>query len=144
VGCDFLNSSLADKGTNLAVVYFDGVCNLCNKAVNFLLRIDRREKLFFASLQSSLAEQKLGKMARELNSIVFQDNDGRTYTESTAVIKILTRVGGVWRFAAIFWVVPRFIRDFFYRFIAQRRYRLFGKSETCRVPSAKEKSRFLT
>ena len=132
------------------VVYFDGVCNLCNRFVDFLVRIDRARVLRYAPIQGETAKARgIYDAAREPvpGSIVVQrdvaEQDGERWTESDAVIRIFTHVGGIWSAAAILRVVPRTLRDAVYRTVARNRYRIFGRRDTCRVPSDEEKALFL-
>jgi len=128
-----------------AVVFFDGVCGLCNSTVDFLLRIDTKKRLRFSPLQGDLAS-RLGinpPAGESPRNIVFWDGED-LFHESKAVIQILRRVGGFWQLAgggmALF---PRALRDAIYRGIARHRYEWFGKRETCRLPTAGEADRFI-
>jgi len=145
---------MQDSRTRL-VVYFDGVCNLCNRFVDFLVRIDRARVLRYAPIQGETARARgIYDAAREPvpGSIVVQrdvvqrdvaEQDGERWTESDAVIRIFTHVGGIWSAAAILRVVPRTLRNAVYRTVARNRYRIFGRRDTCRVPSDEEKALFL-
>ena len=126
------------------VIFFDGVCGLCNRAVDFFLRRDRQGRFRFAPLQGETAAARLDTADVEsLGSIVLRDEAG-THRHSTAVVRILRRLGGVWGAAGwLLWLVPRPIRDLGYRLVGRNRYRLFGKKETCRMPTPEERSRFL-
>jgi predicted DCC family thiol-disulfide oxidoreductase YuxK len=129
-------------------VFFDGVCNLCNGFVDFLVHKDRRRVLRFASLQGKTSHELLGPGAGEkLASVVFYQSrstsNGSTWTESAAVIRILSSLGGAWRLLVLLRVIPSFLRDPIYRFIARNRYHWFGKRETCRLPSPEEHALFL-
>lgn len=126
------------------IVLFDGVCNLCNGSVNFI--IDRDKQQFrFASLQSEVGESLLarhGLPASYLGSLVLVEEDC-VYTKSTAALKIARRLDGLWPLFYVFIVFPAGVRDFFYDVIARNRYRLFGKSDACRLPTAAERARFV-
>lgn len=125
------------------IVFFDGVCNLCNQFVDWLLSRDRHGLLRFGSLQGKAARDLLGGEADALASIVVV-RDGQIYRESDAVLIIGQTLGGVYAVLAhLFKWTPRWLRDSIYRFIGQRRYRLFGKRETCRIPTPEERARFL-
>lgn len=124
---------------------FDGVCNLCNRAVAFIIARDRRTQFGFASLQSDAGRRLL----RELNggdalpdTFVLVE-DGRMFTQSTAALRIAQRLGFPWSLAALLTVLPRAIRDRAYRLVARNRYRWFGKRETCMMPTADLRRRFL-
>jgi len=131
---------------NEAIVFFDGVCNLCNNSVNFLMKIDKNQKLKFTSLQSDFAKQTLQPFQLQLETIdsfLFWHN-GKIFTEADAVMEVLKTLGGFWKIgAAIFQLTPKFLRNSVYRFVAKYRYKFFGKRNSCRVPSENEKERFL-
>jgi len=126
------------------VIFFDGVCGLCNRFVDFVLRRRRGREFRFSPLQGETARQWLaGNEWATLNSIVLLDEMGE-HRQSTAVVRILRRLGGVWNVAGmLLWLIPRPLRDLGYRAVAASRYRLFGRKETCRLPSEKEKDCFL-
>jgi len=128
-----------------SVVLFDGVCNLCNGSVNFFLSIDRGKHLKFASLQSNFGQStlvELGKDPTHFDSILFL-HQGKVYERSGAVLRIMGRIGGIWSLAVCFLVAPAFLRDACYNLIARNRYRFFGKSDTCRIPTPEEAERFM-
>jgi predicted DCC family thiol-disulfide oxidoreductase YuxK len=132
---------------NKPVVLFDGVCNFCNKSVIYVSKIDKRRKIFFASLQSECGKEILNKMnvkikEDEYESVIFI-RDEKLYKKSRAVLEILRESGGIWKFFYVFRIIPSFISDFFYDLIAKNRYRLFGKKESCMIPSAEIKRQFL-
>lgn len=125
------------------IVYFDGVCGLCNGTVNFLMQRDRRGVLRFAPLQGQTARSNLSEQHRDLNSIVFQHGE-RSWRHSAAIVRILWTLGGVWAvLGGCLWVIPKPIRDLGYLMIAKLRYRFFGKQETCRMPRPEERGRVL-
>ena len=116
------------------IVFFDGVCNLCNGSVNFLIKQDKKGVLKFASLQSDYAKKMIPKdvLNREnLDTIIFY-NDGKFYDRSSAVLKICKALGGKYYVFLVGYLIPRFIRDGLYRFIANNRYKWFGKKEQCK------------
>jgi len=122
------------------VVFFDGICNLCNGWVDFLLpRLKVDSSLTFASLQGKAASELLKNPG--LTSIVLWE-DGAVFTESDAILRILGDLRRPWSWLRIFRVIPRRLRNALYRGIARRRYRWFGKRETCRVPPPEERARF--
>lgn len=126
------------------VILFDGVCNLCNGFVNFLMERDTENQFRFASLQSDFGEKMLrenGFQTDDLQSVIVLENN-ETSTKSTAVFKIISRLPG-WRWLLIFRGIPSFITDAIYGFIARNRYRIFGKRQTCRLPSPNERAKFL-
>lgn len=126
------------------VVFFDGVCGLCNSFVDFLMKHDKKEIFYFAPLQGEFAKElKVLAPYRDNMSSVVLWREGHVFTESTAALEILIALGGLWTVLRVFYLIPRFMRDPFYRLVARYRYRIFGKSQTCRLPSPEEKARFL-
>ena len=126
------------------ILFFDGVCGLCSRFVDFAMRHDRNQAIRFAPLQGETASQVLpGDLAARLDTVVFR-KDGRNFTRSAAVVRLLNEFGGGWKLAAgLFWLLPSPLRDLAYRLVAKSRYRLFGRHETCRLPTPEERSRFL-
>lgn len=125
------------------IVFFDGVCGLCNKTVDFLIQKDTNKVLRYAPLQGYTARRLLSKMyIEDLDSVVYY-RDGKYLVRSSAVLRLLLDVGGWWKLLSIFLILPAFVRDFVYYAIATRRYKWFGKSDTCRLPSKKERELFL-
>ena len=133
------------------ILFYDGVCGLCNTLVQFLLKHDKRGRLRFASLQSDFAEKVLhrhGFDPKDLNTLHVVENyeqpDERLLQRSDAILRAGRELGGYWSvLAAMAKIVPRFLRDIAYRFVAQNRYRVFGKYETCMLPDPNQRSRFL-
>jgi predicted DCC family thiol-disulfide oxidoreductase YuxK len=128
-----------------SIVLFDGVCNLCNDAVLFIIRRDKKEVFKFASLQSNYAVDTLKNYnhdASSLDSIVLLEGQIQ-YIRSTAVLKILKRLTWYGKLLYIFMIVPTPIRDAIYDFIAKRRYKWFEKKEACLLPTSDLKNRFL-
>jgi predicted DCC family thiol-disulfide oxidoreductase YuxK len=126
-------------------VLFDGVCNLCNSSVQFLIRKDRQARLRFASLQSEFGQavlQKFNLPQNNFNSFVLLEGE-KIYLRSSAALRITRYLGGFWRVFQIFWIVPPFVRDAIYDFIAKNRYKWFGKKPECMLPSPELKERFL-
>lgn len=126
------------------LLFFDGVCGLCSRSVDFVLARDRRELFQFAPLQGETARQLLPPAdVNDLNSMVLLV-EGRSFRKSSAAVRVLWRLGFGWRLLSVFaWLVPLPLRDLVYDLIARNRYRLFGKHETCRMPTPAERSRFL-
>lgn len=128
-----------------SLVLFDGDCLLCNHSVRFIFERDADERFFFAPLQSALGGQLLeehGLEPDQLSTMVLIENDA-AHTQSDAALRIARRLTIPWRWLAVFYFVPRFIRDRVYRFVADNRYRLFGKSTACEIPSAELRERIL-
>lgn len=136
------NFKLSD---NKDIVLFDGVCNLCNNAVNFIIDRDPQGRFIFASQQSSEGQSLLEKFALStltMDSLVLI-RGYKVYTKSGAALEIARFLSGFWPGFYIFKLVPYPIRDFIYNLVARNRYRLFGKREQCRYPTAELKTRFL-
>ena len=123
------------------IIFFDGICNLCNSSVNFIITRDREARFKFAPLQSEIAKNYLDQ-TEEFESIVLLTNGG-VYKKSTAALKIARELKGGWKLLYIFIILPKFLRDFFYDIIAKNRYKWFGKKDACMVPTPELKSRFL-
>ena len=125
------------------IIFFDGVCNLCNGFVNLLIRYDKKNILYYAPLQgSTFRTLDVKPDTGDLSTIIYKRED-RIYFRSAAALRILNDLGGVWKIAMLFIIVPPFLRDAVYKFIANNRYRFFGKKETCRLPTPEERARFL-
>jgi predicted DCC family thiol-disulfide oxidoreductase YuxK len=128
-----------------AVILFDGVCNFCNGAVNFIIDRDKAGYFKFAPLQSEIGEKLLaenGVDKIETDSVVLLE-DGKVYTYSTAALRIARKLDGFWKYSFGFVVVPRFVRNFFYRLFAKYRYKMFGKQDACMLPTPEIRQRFL-
>ncbi|WP_437192464.1 thiol-disulfide oxidoreductase DCC family protein [Planctomicrobium sp. SH527] len=130
--------------TPQTIVYYDGVCGLCNGVVNTLLDLDQREKLKFAPLQGETARENLPKAWTENADSIVVTAHGVNYRKSAGVVQILCDLGGLCGVAGwALWAIPSPIRDLGYHAVAQTRYRLFGKLEACRMPRPGEQDRFL-
>ncbi|MEC7864086.1 MAG: DCC1-like thiol-disulfide oxidoreductase family protein [Bacteroidota bacterium] len=132
---------------NRKIVFFDGVCNFCNVAVDFVWKRNKRRNLYYASLQSDIAKKKLLK--RGVNDIklstIYYDDGRRVYQKSQAIFMILTNLDGALYplLAKIALIIPRISSDFIYDFISKNRYSIMGKREVCRIPNIEEKEYFL-
>ncbi len=127
------------------IILFDGVCNLCNSSVNFIIDHDPGKIFKFTSLQSETGQKILTEFQdkpMELNSVVLYQND-QIYLKSTAALKIAGKMSGLWFLMGIFWIVPPIIRNLVYDFIARNRYQWFGKMDACRMPTPELKDRFI-
>ncbi len=127
------------------IILFDGVCNLCNGSVNFIIDRDPRQIFRFASLQSPIGQElvtQFGFSPTELSSLILIDGQS-AYRRSSAAIRIAARLTFPWNCFWVGLIVPRPIRDFVYDMIAKNRYRWFGKTETCRLPAPDRLHRFL-
>jgi len=126
------------------IILFDGVCNLCNGFVQFIIERDRKAVFKFAALQSDfgqafLKSHNLNPLA--LKSVILID-DEKVFTQSTAALKIIKQLDGFWKLGYIFVVIPPFIRNGFYKIVAKYRYNWFGKKDRCMIPTPELKSRF--
>ena len=127
------------------VILFDGVCNFCNGIVNFVIKRDKSTALKFSTLQSRTGQNLLqANNFRDpgLSTFVFIEK-GELYTRSTAALKVCKYLEGLWPLMYGFIIVPEFIRDGIYNWIAKNRYHWFGKKEVCMVPTPELQSRFL-
>ncbi|MBX3283397.1 MAG: thiol-disulfide oxidoreductase DCC family protein [Acidobacteria bacterium] len=129
---------------NQPIVLFDGVCNFCDAAVNFVIARDDAGVFRFAPLQSDAGRDLVVKYAipKNVDSVILIDND-RAFLHSDAALQIAKRLGGGWRLLGIFTLVPRFIRDRAYKLFAKYRYKFFGKKDACMMPTPEIRSRFL-
>lgn len=127
------------------IVLFDGVCNLCNGFVNFLIGRDKHAKLTFASLQSEAAVKRLIELDFDMegvDSVIFLKNHVIA-TKSDAVIEIFRTLGGIWKMAVVLYVIPVNLRNRIYAWVAKNRYLWFGKREVCMIPNEDVMNRFL-
>lgn len=132
------------KEPDSPIVFFDGVCNLCSGAVKFIIKRDRKEQFKFASLQSSIAQKwfiRLG-IQKSFESIVYCYN-GVFYTRSDAALAIARKMDFPWPLLYGLKIIPKGIRNFIYDYIARNRYRWFGKSDQCMIPTAEISKRFI-
>ncbi|WP_425392294.1 thiol-disulfide oxidoreductase DCC family protein [Ekhidna sp.] len=134
-----------DHSIEKPIILFDGVCNLCNSSVQFVIKRDEKEQFLFASLQSEYAKENLPATLSEednLQSIVLKHR-GSIKTKSTAALHIARKLNGLWPALYGLIIIPKFIRDWVYDIIAKNRYKWFGKKDQCMIPSPEMKSRFL-
>lgn len=127
------------------VVLFDGVCNLCNQSVLFIIRRDPKQKFRFAALQSAFGQEVLGRHHLDpsaLYSIILVDGDS-VVDRSTAALRIARELSGLWPLLYVFIVVPPFLRNWIYDWISRNRYRWFGKKDECMIPTPDLKARFV-
>lgn len=160
-------------GPSHPILFFDGVCGLCNRFVDLMLRADRRGRYRYAPLQGETAQRLLGPQDqapldgpqaggpetgdpetgdRPLGSPQARAGDPQSfvfleidkrYEQSNAVLLALSGLGGTWRLISLLYVFPRPLRDFVYRIVARNRYRWFGRRDECRLPTPEERDRFL-
>lgn len=126
------------------VIFFDGVCNLCNSSINFIIQRDKKRRFKFSPLQGQYAAKVLplkyvGKDS--LPSLILFDQEAKI--KSTAALNIAKHLSGLWPVLYIFILIPAFIRHFFYDFVAKNRYNWFGRKEQCMIPTPELKDRFI-
>ena len=127
------------------IVLFDGVCNLCNSAVQFIIRHDKKNTFMFTSLQSDTGKKLLAQYdlpLNELNSFILIENN-KAYTRSSGALRVIKKLKGLWPLLYGFIIVPKFIREGVYNWVGRNRYKWFGKQEACMIPTPELKARFL-
>jgi predicted DCC family thiol-disulfide oxidoreductase YuxK len=140
---------MVETTADAPVLLYDGVCGFCNKTVQMILDHDRKGTMRFAALQSDYGRGVVERHAElsSIDSVVYVENsrDGgeRVYVRSDAALRVLKYLGGAWRLLLAGYVLPKPVRDFFYDLFARNRYRLFGKYDSCMLPPAEVRSRFL-
>lgn len=127
------------------LILFDGDCSLCNASMRFIVKNEKGNDLYFASLQSSIGREAMDyyQLKNDLASIVFVEN-GAAYTKSTAILRISRKLKGLWPLLYIFIILPATPRDYCYRIIAENRYRWFGKHISCQLPPPALRKRILS
>ncbi|SHI48237.1 Predicted thiol-disulfide oxidoreductase YuxK, DCC family [Mesonia phycicola] len=131
---------------NKKIILFDGVCNLCNNAVNKIIDHDKNDVFRFASLQSSLGIQlaeERGIDTTEVDSMILIDPGNAYYLKSTAALQIAKHLSGIYKLASYFLFIPEGFRNMIYDFIAKNRYKWFGKEDNCRIPTPELKEKFI-
>ena len=134
-----------NKQLTHSIILFDGVCNLCNGAVNFVIKRDTENVFKFTPLQEKQGVLLLKKHAvdsRKLDSIVLIEN-GNVYIKSSAALRIARKMSNLWPLFFVLLIIPSFIRDGVYDFIAKNRYKWFGKKEQCMIPTPGFREKFL-
>jgi predicted DCC family thiol-disulfide oxidoreductase YuxK len=136
--------NIVKKEVSNRIVLFDGVCNLCDASVQFLIRHDPAGMFKFASLQSEQGEALMRKHAlpSDMSTFVYLRDD-KVYIKSAAWLRLLIVLKGAWRLAAPLLLIPGPVRNFVYDLVARNRYRVFGKKEACMIPTPALKARFL-
>lgn len=123
------------------IVFYDGLCGLCDRSVQFLLKYDKKEKFLFCALQSEQAKHYLGVNYTQQSIVLYQQ--GKVYYRSTAALRIAWLLGGFWSLLAIGLMIPAFIRNAVYDFVAKNRYKWFGKFDACKIPTPEMRKRFI-
>jgi len=127
------------------LLLFDGICNLCNTSINYIIKRDKRQLFKFASLQSDAAKQVLlqfNEKKYSIDSIILIYNNS-IYYKSSAILKLLSIMGGIYSVSAIGYIIPKKLRDKLYDYIAKNRYKWFGKRESCMLPTTDLEQRFI-
>lgn len=129
------------------IILFDGVCNLCNSFVQFVIKYDKKDIFRFVALQSDLGKKiikNIGIENKNIDSVVFYEPNVFYLIKSNAALEILENLGGIFKIAILLKIFPRFFRDFIYDFIARNRYKWLGKKDSCMIPTLELKAKFLT
>lgn len=128
------------------IVLFDGICNLCNSTVQFIIKRDKNNVFKFSSLQSEFGQNFLEERnlsSTDFNSIILYESGVAYYTKSTAILKIVQKLGFPYKILSVFLLIPSPIRDSIYSLLSKNRYHLFGKKDSCMVPTAENKKKFI-
>jgi len=128
-----------------SIILFDGVCNMCNGFVNFLIPRDKKNRFQFGSLQSDKVKELLKQYhysTDDISTVILIENH-QLYSQSTAVLKIARKMSGGWSLLYTFIIIPKPVRDFLYNLIARNRYSLFGKKDSCMMPTPESKAKFI-
>jgi predicted DCC family thiol-disulfide oxidoreductase YuxK len=131
--------------TSKSIILFDGVCNFCNASVNYVIKHDTQDRFRFAPLQSDTGKKLLEQFQEDTaatGSVILIENN-KLYKRSTAILRIAKRLGGAYPLLYGFMIVPRFLRDALYNFIAWNRYKWFGKKDSCMIPTEEVKRKFI-
>lgn len=130
---------------NKKIILFDGVCNLCNSSVTFVIKRDAKDVFRFAALQEEPGQKLIKQYGIDTNktdSIIFIENN-KAYTKSTAALRISRYLGGAYPLLYGFIIIPVFIRNWVYDYVAKNRYKWYGKKESCMIPTPELKVKFL-
>ncbi|WP_299148863.1 thiol-disulfide oxidoreductase DCC family protein [uncultured Dokdonia sp.] len=127
------------------IILFDGVCNLCNGAITFIIKRDKKDIFRYAPLQSEIGKELAAKHHIDLDKVdsIILVTEDKAYAKSTAALRIAKQLSAGWPLLVVFLILPRFLRDAVYDFIARNRYKWFGKKEACMIPTPELKSKFL-
>lgn len=128
------------------IVLFDGICNLCNSTVQFIIKRDKNNVFKFSSLQSEFGQNFLKERnlsSTDFNSIILYEPGVAYYTKSTAILKIVQKLGFPYKILSVFLLIPSLIRDSIYSLLSKNRYHLFGKKDSCMVPTPENKKKFI-
>lgn len=138
---------MIDFPKNKKIILFDGVCNLCNSSVQFIIKHDKKDVFRFVAIQSELGQKiikHIGIHENKLDSIIFYEPNIAYYYKSSAAIQIAKNLNGIFSLVTFFKIIPESIRDLLYDYIAKNRYNWFGKKESCMIPTEELKAKFLS
>lgn len=136
---------MQDNALEHKIILFDGVCNLCNSSVTYVIKRDKKNVFRFTALQEEPGLSLMKKYhinSADTDSIVLIEKN-RAYTKSTAALKIARALGGIYIFLYVFMIIPAFIRNFVYDYVARNRYKWYGKKDRCMIPTPELKQKFL-
>ncbi len=138
--------TLKEIAPNQKIILFDGVCNLCNSSIQFIIKYDKNDSFKFASIQSNLGQEiiKHIKISAQIDSIILFETPNTYYYKSKAVTQIAKTLGGYFKIVLIYNLLPIKTQDSIYDIIAKNRYKWFGKKENCLLPSKKTKDKFFS
>lgn len=131
---------------NKKIILFDGVCNLCDSAVQYVIKHDKKDVFRFVALQSDLGKEILDHIGidpKHVDSIVLYEPGLAYYYKSSAAIEIARNFGGIFHFGTVFKIIPGFLRDKVYDYVARNRYKWYGKKDSCMIPTPELKAKFL-
>ena len=137
---------ISDLPANKKIILFDGVCNLCNASVQFVIKHDQKDVFRFVAIQSDLGIKiikHIGIANQNIDSVLLYEPQIAFYYKSDAVLQIAKNLGGIFHFGAIFKILPTGLRNLLYDFVAANRYKWFGKQKTCMLPSKELEEKFL-
>ncbi|GAB1858483.1 DUF393 domain-containing protein [Flavobacteriaceae bacterium MHTCC 0001] len=137
---------MIDIPNDKQLILFDGVCNLCNTSIQYVIKKDKHNRFIFAALQSKVGEsviKQFGIDTTAVDSILLYKSEKDIYSKSTAALMVASQLGLPTNILGIFLIVPKFIRDWVYDFIAKNRYKWYGKKESCMVPTPELRGKFL-
>nr|WP_297788678.1 thiol-disulfide oxidoreductase DCC family protein [uncultured Allomuricauda sp.] len=128
------------------IILFDGVCNLCNSSVQFVIKRDKKDLFRYAALQSEVGQKLVNQRhidTSKVDSIILIEPGVAYYTKSDAALEIAQELGGIWKLTGVFSWIPTSIRNAIYDFVAKNRYKWFGKKDACMIPTPELKAKFL-
>ena len=137
---------IQDLPQDKKIILFDGVCNLCNSSVQYVIKHDKKDVFRFVSLQSELGQKILNHIGinpKHIDSIVLYEPGISYYYKSTAPLEIAKGLSGIFTLATVFKILPAGIRDFIYDYVAKHRYKWYGKKDACMIPTPELKSKFI-